>query len=454
MKHPAKKLFMLSLGCPKNLVDSEVMLGILERHGYSVCDSPEKADLLLVNTCGFIQSAVEEAIDEILALARYKEEDQRKQLVVTGCLVQRYGLKLKEELPEVDLFIGTEGFHDIAERIAGLASEEPKENFILERPEYIMECTTPRRISTPAHRAYLKITEGCINRCSYCLIPAIRGRLRSRKIDDLLAEVKMHEAAGVQELTLIAQDLTAYGLEMVGADRPTLAGLLEKIINHCEIPWIRLLYLHPARVNDELLALMASQPRILPYLDIPLQHVNDRILAAMNRPYTRAQAERLIETIRKQLPRHAIRTSFIVGFPGETEQEVKELENFMKFHQLDHVGIFTYSNEEGCAATNLPEQCEEEVKEERRGRLMEIQAGISLRKNNALIGSLERVLIEGVSQETELLLEGRTRFQAPDVDGCVYINEGECRPGDLVLVEFTEAHTYDLVGKVVVEPKG
>ena len=449
MQNPAKKLYLLSLGCPKNLVDSEVMLGYLEGQGYLVCDAPERADLLVVNTCGFIQSAVEEAIDEILSLSLYKEEDPRKLLVVTGCLVQRYGQTLKDELPEVDLFIGTEGFHDIAARIGRLIEGKRDPELILAPPVYLMESSTPRRISTPVHRAYLKITEGCINRCSYCLIPALRGRLRSRTIADLLTEANRLAAAGVQELTLVAQDLTAYGLDLAENGKPNLLDLLKNLLTHADIPWIRLLYMHPARVNMALLQLMADNPRILPYFDIPLQHVSNRILNAMKRPYTKRQALDLIANIRNLLPRQAIRTSFMVGFPGEKEKDVEELAEFMTNIRLDHVGIFTYSNEEGCAAAQLPEQCDEKIKEERRNLLMEIQAEISLRKNSALVGKREIVLVEGLSAETDLLLEGRTIFQAPDVDGRIYINEGQCAAGDFVWVEFTEAHTYDLVGRIV-----
>lgn len=442
-----KQLFLVSLGCTKNLVDAEVMLGLLEEAGYEVCAEPEAADLLLVNTCGFIQSAVEEAIDAILDLSRYKVADPGKILVVAGCLVQRYQGDLPKELPEVDLFLGTDGFTNIVARLKKLTAAAPG-GIELGVPGFLMDSGMPRRISTPSHRAYLKVTEGCNNRCTYCMIPSIRGGLRSRSLDDLHREVRHLQDSGVRELTLIAQDLTSYGVDF-GQGGPRLVTLLEEILAATTIPWLRLLYLYPHRVTDDLLTMMADQPRLLPYLDIPLQHVNSAVLARMNRPYGRPEIETLLGKIREKLPTAAIRTTLMVGFPGETEADVCELEKFMREYRLDHVGVFAYSNEEGCAAAQFPGQCSEEEKEERLSRLMTLQAEISQAKNQARIGTVAQVLVEGVSKETDLLLEGRAKFQAPDVDGCVYINEGQCNPGDLVMVRFTEAHTYDLVGEIV-----
>ncbi|MBU0729093.1 MAG: 30S ribosomal protein S12 methylthiotransferase RimO [Proteobacteria bacterium] len=443
----SKKLFILSLGCPKNLVDSEVMLGRLQVAGYSVCQTPEEADLLLVNTCGFIQSAVEEGIDEILSLVRIKEQYPPKLLVVTGCLVQRYGLKLQQELPEVDYFLGTEGFDEIVARIGDLKPGVRQSQIILPPSTFIMKDTTPRLISTPRHRAYLKITEGCANRCSFCMIPSIRGRLRSRTTGDLIKEAKRLDEAGVKELTLIGQDLTSYGLDL-GPKEASLPGLLKKLVDETAVPWIRLLYLFPTRVDETLLDLIADQPRLVPYLDIPLQHVSPKILRAMNRPSDRILIDLLMKKIRDRLDPVAIRTTFMVGFPGETEEDVRQLEDFIRSHRLNHVGIFTYSNEEGCAAENMPDQINEDVKEERRSRLMELQAEVSLEQNLKQVGKKMRVLVEGESRETDLLLEGRTMFQAPEIDGCVYINDGVCNPGDFVDVQITEAHAYDLVGSI------
>jgi ribosomal protein S12 methylthiotransferase len=436
---------MISLGCSKNLVDSEVMLGLLEKDGYEVTQGPEDADLLLVNTCGFIGSAVKEAIDEILELSRYKKDDPTKKLVVTGCLVQRYGTELEKELPEVDLFIGTNGFHTIVDQLYGKKVPVPLAHS-LEQTPFLMDSSIPRKVSTPPHRAYMKITEGCINRCSYCLIPDIRGKLRSRTISDLTTEARRLDAEGVKELTLVAQDLLAYGLDL--EKRTNLIVLLKQLLAETNIPWIRLLYLHPARVNKELLLLMAANTRLIPYLDIPFQHVSDHILRLMNRPYTQVKLIQLMETIRHILPLAALRTTMMVGFPGETEDDIAEMTDFLQKHHFDHLGVFAYANEEGCKAASLPDQIAEEIKEERLRKIMELQAGISFGALQKHVGAVEQVLVEGLSRESDLLLEGRTRYQAPDIDGCVYITRGTVEPGALVDVTITEAHTYDLVGEL------
>lgn len=442
-----RTVFTVSLGCPKNLVDTELMLGLLVEAGFAPCEEAEEADLLLVNTCGFIQSAVEEGIEEILTLAEVKAQWPEKKLVVVGCMVQRYGADLAKELSEVDLFIGTEGTQDIVRRVQALAqAEKPQVHLAL--PTFLQDSTMPRKLSSPAHRAYMKVTEGCANRCAYCLIPSLRGDLRSRHLADLVNEVGMLAENGVQEVTLVAQDLTAYGHDL-GPGAPHLVELLRALLDASDIPWFRLLYLYPTRVNAELLDFMAANPRIVPYLDIPLQHVSDSVLKGMNRPYGRRQIEALLARIRSLLPQAAIRTTFMVGFPGETEADVQQLADFMEEQKLAHVGIFGYSNEEGCAAYHLPGQCSEEEKSERRQRLMELQSGISLAKNQAMVGRVEKVLVEGWSRETDLLLEGRTRFQAPEIDGCVYINAGVGNPGDIVEVLITEAHPYDLVGEII-----
>ena len=443
-----RKLYLVSLGCPKNLVDSELMLGSLQKSGFEVCQDPGESHLILVNTCGFIQSAVEEAIDEILQLLEFKKEDPDKLLVVTGCLVQRYGDSLKDELAEVDLFIGTDGFIDIATKVEALLSKRKSVEVLVQQPTFLMDSSSPRTVSTPQHRAYLKITEGCSNKCSYCMIPSIRGKLRSRELADIIVEAQRLESQGVKELTLVGQDLTAYGIDLSG-QKTDLTSLLSQLLKETTIPWIRTLYLYPHRIKDSQLELIAESPRLVPYLDIPLQHVSDSVLRLMNRPYGYSKLEELFSRINEKLPNAAIRTTFIVGFPGETPEDVDMLEEFMLKFKLDHVGIFTYSNEDGCEAAKLPNHCPESLKEERMQRLMAIQAEISLAKNKEFVGSVEQVLVEGLSKETDLLLEGRTRFQAPDVDGCVYINDGDCRAGDIVNLKFTEAHTYDLVGEIV-----
>lgn len=448
-----KKIYQISLGCPKNLVDSEIMLGLLYEGGYITCQEAEEADVLLVNTCGFIQDAVEEAIDTILDLVRIKHEFPHKKIVVTGCLVQRYRESLLQELPEVDLFLGTEGVPDIVNQVDDLlGSGKSNQRLIVTKTPFLMKSTLPRIISTPPHRAYLKVTEGCANRCSYCMIPSIRGNLRSRPIDDLVDEAKRLEAQGVKEITLVAQDLTSYGRDR-GLKGDGLEKLLEALLEGCAIPWVRLLYLYPVRVNRGLLRLIKREDRILPYLDIPLQHVSSKILKAMNRPYQREDIDQLIALIRQELPEAALRTTFMVGFPGENEDDVAQLEEFIRAYQFSHVGIFAYSNEEGCAAENFPDQCDDTIKEERLDKLMQLQSEVALRLNTKKVGTIEKVLVEGLSRETDLLLEGRSKFQAPEIDGCVYINDGVASPGDFVDVRITEAHPYDLVGEIIAANK-
>ena len=422
------------------------MLAELTMAGYQVCETPEKADLLLVNTCGFIQPAVEEAIDHILLLSEVKEKSPDMKLVVTGCLVQRYGAELEKELPEVDLFIGTNSFHNIVDQLYGGEKPIPLAHS-LEQAPFLMDSSIPRKVSTPPHRAYMKITEGCVNRCTYCLIPDIRGKLRSRTISDLITEARRLDAEGVKELTLIAQDLLAYGLDL--EKQTNLIVLLQQLLTETNIPWIRLLYLHPARVNEELLLLMAANNRLVPYLDIPFQHVSNNILRLMNRPYTKVQLTKLMETVRRILPQAALRTTMMVGFPGETEDDIAEMIDFLQKYHFDHLGVFAYANEEGCKAASLPGQIAEETKEARLRKIMELQADISFAALQKHVGTVEQVLVEGLSKESDLLLEGRTRHQAPDdIDGCVYITRGTVEPGALVDVTITEAHTYDLVGEL------
>ncbi|MBM9536831.1 30S ribosomal protein S12 methylthiotransferase RimO [Desulfobulbus alkaliphilus] len=441
-----KTLYLVSLGCPKNLVDSEVMLAALERDGYETVEQPEDASVLLVNTCGFIQPAVEEAIDVILELAACKELNPAVRLVVTGCMVQRYGRSLLDELPEVDLFVGLDDFPRINQMLAAPAAPS---NLTVNPggATYVMDSSVTRRIATPFFRSYLKITEGCDNRCAYCMIPSIRGRLRSRTKSDLLVETKALERSGVLELSLIAQDLTAYGTDRTG--EKDLVNLLSVLLKETGIPWFRLLYLYPASVTDDLLQLMAEQKRLLPYLDIPFQHVSDPVLTRMNRHYDRTSLDDLIDRVRRYLPGCALRTTLMVGFPGETEQDVDLMAEALLAWRLEHVGVFQYQDEEGSPAATFSGKVAEEAKVDRYQRIMGVQAAISAELQQRYVGGVEPVLIEGVSEESDLLLEGRTRFQAPEIDGCVYITAGEVRPGDIVAVRITEAHTYDLVGEVI-----
>lgn len=437
---------LVSLGCPKNLVDSEVIYGLLENGGWQGVEEPAAAAVLLINTCGFIQPAVEESIDEILQLAAYKSADPDKKLVVFGCLVQRYRAKLEAELEEVDLFVGTEGVVQVGPLLDGLVEGTLTDSLVI-ADQFLMTSALPRRRSTPFFRAWLKITEGCDNRCSYCMIPSIRGRLRSRTEEDLVEEARKLATDGVRELSLVAQDLTAYGTDLYGERR--LESLVQKLLDGTAVDWIRLLYLYPSAVSPELLDIIAENPRIVPYLDIPLQHVSTKILKAMNRRYSHDQALELVAEIRRRVPDAALRTTLLLGFPGETEADVKKVESFLRDTELDHVGVFAYANEEGSAAEKFSPQVEEEEKQERLERIITLQSEISQRRLQRFVGRVEPVLIEGVSKETDLLLEGRTRYQAPDIDGSVLINEGETRSGEIVRVEITEAQTYDLVGRIV-----
>ena len=441
-----RSFHLVSLGCPKNLVDSEVVYGLLEEGGWQGVEHPAEAAVLLINTCGFIQPAVEESIEEILQLAAYKSSDPDKKLVVIGCLVQRYREKLEAELEEVDLFVGTEGVVQMATLLDRLIGGKQSESLILADP-YLMTSALPRRRSTPFFRAWLKITEGCDNRCSYCLIPSIRGRLRSRSEEDLVEEARALTAGGVRELSLVAQDLTAYGTDLYGERR--LESLVVRLLDETSVDWIRLLYLYPSTVSHELLDIIGGNSRVVPYLDIPVQHVSTRILKAMNRRYSGEEVVDLVAEIRRRIPNAALRTTLLLGFPGETEEDVRVVESFLREHELDHVGVFGYANEEGSAAQKLSAQVEEEETQARLERILALQSEISQRRLKRFVNTVEPVLIEGVSRESDLLLEGRTRYQAPDIDGCVLINEGETRSGQIVAVEITEAQTYDLVGRIV-----
>lgn len=437
---------LVSLGCAKNLVDSEVMLGLLQEGGWEMTPDPGEANVLLVNTCGFIQPAVEEAIEVILEMETYKAADTSKFLVVTGCLVQRYKASLEKELNEVDLFIGTEGVGNIVQLLDNLVEGTQQEKTYLP-DRFLMDASYARTLSTPFFRSSVKITEGCNNRCTYCMIPSIRGDLRSRGIDDIILELQQLEKNGVQEISLIAQDLTAYGNDL---DSEThLITLLSSILKKTAIPWIRLMYLYPSGVGDDLLALMKSESRILPYMDIPFQHVSGAVLKRMHRRYGYDDLLQFIKKVRQAVPDIALRSTMMVGFPGETEEDVRKLEHFLREYCLDHVGVFSYTNEEGALSEFYENQVPEDVKEERRNRILTLQAGISEEILQKYVGQIIPVLVEGLSRETDLLLEGRSVYQAPDIDGCVLINDGNANPGDIVQVQITEAQVYDLVGGIV-----
>ncbi len=447
----SKKVGLVSLGCPKNLVDAEVMLGRLGQKGFELTNDPEDADVLVVNTCGFIDAAKQESIDTILEMARYKETGRLRRLVVSGCLAQRYAREIAEEIPEVDAVVGLDQVETIA-----LTCEEDERRVETLRADhsaaYLYDHLSPRVLTTPAHTAYLKISEGCDYPCTFCIIPNIRGHYRSRTPDSLLQEAGRLAAQGVRELVLIAQDTTRYGVEL-GLDRG-LAVLLRRLARVDGIEWVRFLYAYPTTIDEATLDAMAEQPEICRYVDMPLQHASDRILKSMKRPGTAASNRRLIERVRQAVPGVSLRSSFIAGFPGETEEDFRKLLEFCRDVELDHLGVFTYSNEEGTEAFVDDELIAAEEKAERRDRLMAQQADISLRKNRARIGERERILLEGPSEETELLVQGRHEGQAPEIDSVVLVNDvapgaGSLEPGRFATVEITEAHPYDLVGRVV-----
>ena len=440
------KVFLISLGCAKNLVDSEHMLGILDSRGFGLTSTIEEAQFALINTCGFLQTAVEEAIDTILDTARLKKEGKLKKLVVAGCFVQRYGYKLVKEIPEVDGWLGTGEIR----RVADILSDNDKTvpvPFFIGKPTFLADHHLPKVQATPFYTAYLRIAEGCSHRCSYCLIPKLRGPFRSRRLKSLIKEAEEMAHRGVKEINLIAQDTSLYGNDLYGETR--LEDLLEGLIDIKGIRWVRPLYFHPNNVSERLLDLIDSQEAICPYLDLPFQHVNQTLLTSMGREPDRETPGKLIERIRGRERRISIRTTLMVGFPGETEEIFAELCDFVKMAEFDHLGVFAFSPEKGTPAARLRPTVDQEIAENRLAEIMTLQAGISKRMNQRKIGSLLPVLIEGPSPETDLLLSGRTATMAPDVDTKVLINEGEGVVGEIMPVMITEAHTYDLVGKII-----
>ena len=436
------KVGFVSLGCAKNLVDTEVMLGIMQARGIELTANPAEADILIVNTCAFILSAKEESITTILNLAEYKNGRCRA-LIVAGCLGQIYKRELLEEMPEVDAVIGTGAWNRIMEAIAETLSG--RRVILIGEREIIYDAKTPRIRTTPPYTAYVKIAEGCNNRCSFCSIPLIRGRQISRPIEDIRAEVENLAAQGVKEINLIAQDTTAYGTDLYG--RPQLVELLRELVK-VDVHWLRILYAYPRRFTDELIDLIAAEPKICNYVDLPLQHASNKILKRMNRPDTRESIEELIKKIRAKIPGVVIRSTFIVGFPGETEEDYLELKNFLREQRLDKVGIFTYSREENTAAYNFPDQISEEVMQERYHDLMSMQSLISQELNETLEGQELEVLIEGRDEEVNQVVAGRSYRDAPEVDGLVYIeNDNRSAAGDLVRVKVLAGFVYDIAAE-------
>src|ERR1700752_1558868 len=449
-----KKVGFISLGCPKNLVDSEVMMGQLKQSGYQITPDAADAETIVVNTCGFIDSAKKESIDTILEAAQLKTSGQAKRLIVAGCLVERYRDELKAEIPEVDAFIGTNQINDI------LTVTDPKTNTRSlpvvplgnQSATYLYDESTPRVLATPSHYAFVKIAEGCDRPCAFCFIPQMRGHFRSRRFGSIIAEAQQLAEEGVKELILVAQDSSRYGEDLGKQD--ALARLFGELSHTDGIEWVRVMYTYPTHISDEFLDVIAEEPKAVKYLDMPLQHASQNVLKLMQRGGNRKSLERLIERVRNKVPDIAVRTTFITGFPGETEEDFEELRSFIKNVEFDRVGVFTYSDEEGTPAFDLPGKVQHRTASRRRTALMKDQARISRRKNKQRIGEKVRVLFEGESKESELLWQGRIETQAPDIDGCVLINdvpEGIIpAEGDFVTVEVTEALEYELVGRIVV----
>ncbi len=440
-----KKIYMHSLGCSKNLVDSENMLGILTKKGYKVTDYADKADYIIINTCSFINDAQQESVNAIISAADIKNNVNKKaKIVVTGCLSQRFGEELAKEIPEVDVIIGTSGFEKIDEYIHEY--EKKKELVVDTKIQLDIDMDLPRNPLTSKWYAYLKIAEGCSNNCTYCVIPQLRGPYKSRKIESIVEEAKSLAKNGAKEIIIIAQDTSKYGLDVYNERK--LHEVIQKVSEIEEVQWIRVHYLYPEDIYDELIDEFKNNPKLLKYFDIPMQHINDRILKRMNRNTSSKEIKGLIEKIRKEVEGVVIRTSLITGFPGETEEEHEELKQFLQEYKLDRVGIFKYSREENTPAYRLPDQIDEEVMEQRHNELMELQLGISYENSLSKIGRTYDVLIE--EKDVENIYVGRTYMDSIEIDGCVYVtSDEELVIGNIYKVNINDALEYDLIGDVV-----
>jgi len=448
-----KKVGFVSLGCPKNLVDSEVMMGQLKAAGYEITNTEADADVLVVNTCGFIESAKQESIGAILEATSLKQQGKAKRVVVAGCLVERYRDDLIKELPEVDAFIGTNQINDIL----NAANEEIDARELLLSPignksaTYLYDFDTPRHRATESHTAFIKIAEGCDRPCAFCSIPGMRGSFRSRRFGSILKEAEDLAKQGVKEVVLIAQDSSRFGEDLGEVD--ALAKLVRALGEINELEWVRVMYAYPTHISDAFLEAIRDTPKAVKYLDMPLQHASRNVLKLMKRGGNRESLEKLIRRVREKVPAITIRTTFITGFPGETDADFEELMAFVRNCEFDNVGVFTYSDEEGTAAYLLPNKVDAKTARQRRTRLMKEQAKISKRKNFEKIGKTFRVLFEGNSQESDLLWQGRLEGQAQEIDGYILINDApenfEPQIGALYNVKITEAHNYDLIGEII-----
>jgi len=448
-----KKVGFVSLGCPKNLVDSEVMMGQLADAGYEITNNANEADTVVVNTCGFIESAKQESVDAILEAARWKADGSATRLIVAGCLVERYRDDLIKELPEVDAFIGTSQVNEI---LKAADSEFDARSLTItpignKSATYLYDEYTPRMRATDSHTAFIKIAEGCDRPCAFCSIPAMRGSFRSRRFGSIIEEARMLGKQGVKEIVLIAQDSSRYGEDLGEVD--ALAALIRALGEIDGIEWVRVMYAYPTHISDAFLAAIAETPKAVKYLDMPLQHASRNVLKLMKRGGTRESLERLIAGVREKVPGIAIRTTFITGFPGESDQDFEELITFVQNCRFDNVGVFTYSDEEGTPAYDLPNKVDPKLAKKRRDRLMKEQAKISKELNRAKIGGTYRAMFEGLSQESDLLFQGRLEGQTQEIDGYILINDmpEDLSPevGKIYDVRITEAHAYDLIGEIV-----
>jgi len=444
----------VSLGCPKNLVDSEVMMGILARAGYELTPRAGDADVLVVNTCSFIAPAQQESVQSILEMAEYKKFGRAQKLIVAGCMVERYRDQIRQEIPEVDAVIGTGEVEKILQACEGELRAEPGSD-ATGAPTYLYHDLTPRVVSTPRHSAYIKINEGCDHPCSFCVIPQLRGKFRSRRFESVVSEAQNLAAAGVREINLIGQDTTFYGEDLGLKDG--LPTLLERLAQIEELNWIRFLYCYPNRVTPKLLETIAAHPRLVKYLDIPLQHASRTVLARMKRGSSADAFLKMLERIRKTIPGVSVRTSFIVGFPGETEKEFKELCDFVREAQFDWMGVFAYSDEDAAKSFKLEGKVDAKTIARRKNALMALQKQISRKKLRRRVGERVRVMLEGPSKDTDLIWEARMEGMAPDIDGKVYVTEFEGvadaadlpAPGTMATLEVTETKDYDLIGRAI-----
>jgi ribosomal protein S12 methylthiotransferase len=483
------KIGMVSLGCPKNLVDSEVMLGLAQNEGHQLTRDAAEAEVLIVNTCAFIDKAKQESIDAILEMAGHKKNGACRQLIVTGCMAERYREELKAEIPEIDVVLGTGEVPEIVNALgaaagpaargpayislvradgtrvgaaahitprsaatsspAGLASRNTPDDL----PTYIYDADTPRLLATPRHYAYLKIAEGCDYRCAFCIIPKLRGDYRSRSIESILTEARALVSRGVKELLLISQDTSFFGIDR--GERGALARLLRELNRVDGLEWIRMLYLYPTTITDDVLEAMAESEKVCKYIDLPLQHASDPVLKRMKRPGTRVSYEKLLDRIRTRIPTVTLRTTFIVGFPGETADDFSQLESFVEAVRFDHVGVFTYSHEEGTSAYGMVDDVPAVLKQQRQAKLMRLQKKIVASRQRARVGERVRLLVDGPSDEHDLVLRARLEGQAPDIDPVVYLTDcdpSELTAGQFVTAEIVSSRAYDLIARPVDVP--